>query len=111
MLSVFSSICNKYAANGSTSLDSKRDSFENGGGIDASRLGNVSLMNCLTELRQHGFIEEASNSAGKHIGDKNLAYSRSMTSVKFMCTLSEKEAKAMAKNVNFPLNEYLLENK
>lgn len=111
MLSVFSSICNKYAVNKSNSKGSKNHPSENEDGIDVSQLGNMSMINCLTELRCHGLIEEASNSAGKYIGDKKLAYSRSMTSAKFMCTLSEKEAQAMANNVNFPLDDYLLENK
>jgi len=117
MLSVFSSICNKYAMekndrihthNNSSGDDRDRDG---GASINVSHLGNVSMMNCLSELRQHGHIQEASSSGSRNMGDENLAYSRSMTSAKFICTLSDKEAIVMAKNVNFPLNDYLLDNK
>lgn len=117
MLSVFSSICNKYAVekndhihthNNPSGGDHDRDG---GASINVSHLGKMSMINCLSELRQHGHIQEASSSGSRNMGDENLAYSRSMTSAKFMCTLSDKEAIAMAKNVNFPLNDYLLDNK
>ena len=70
--------------------------------INMNHFLSTSMVNCLSELRQHGHIQEASSSRSRTMSNENLAYSRSMTSAKFMCTLSDKEAIVMAKNVNLP---------
>lgn len=108
MLSVFSSICNKYATS------SEDVGHKNGGTcsvpsdmIDVALLGNVSLMRSLLELRQCGLLEEAT-SYGIDWNNENLAYSKSMSSTKFICRLSRQEADVIAKSLHFPLEGYLM---
>jgi hypothetical protein len=109
MLSVFSSICNKYAskivcntADPGAPITLTNDS------IDTAHLGNLSLMRCLLELRHCGLLEEAASS-GTDWSDEKLAYSKSMSSTKFICRLSKQEANEIAKSLNFPLDAYLIQ--
>mmetsp|Transcript_10900 Transcript_10900/g.20377 ORF Transcript_10900/g.20377 Transcript_10900/m.20377 type:complete len:832 (+) Transcript_10900:1-2496(+) len=111
MLSVFSSICNKYASkdvcdtvstDGDTMTKLRKDS------VDTAHLGNLSLMRCLSELRHCGLLEESAAS-GMDWSDEKLAYSKSMSSTKFICRLSKEEAKEIARSLDFPLEAYLIQ--
>lgn len=109
MLSVFSSICNKYAN------DDKKETSRNdmlfhitSGVINISQLGSLSLMKCISELKQHGLINEASTFVGSL--DSRKAYSKSVTSTRFICNLSREMAEDIAQDLGFPLKDYLTEN-
>ena len=112
MLSVFSSICNKYA-NDETKKKSQNDLLYDATNepINVIQLGSLSLMKCISELRQHGLVHEASASGGFYTADTSKAYSKSITSTKFACNLSRERAQRIAKGLGFPLNDYLTENK
>lgn len=116
MLSVFSSVCNKYAQNGED-VDTTRANHPSdtvNGTVNVARLGTTSLMKCLSDLRQCGLIHEASASAtsasASNITDGNMVYSKSITSTKYTCSLSRRQAEAISKDLNFPLHLYLTEN-
>jgi hypothetical protein len=112
---VFSSICNKYA-NDETKNKSQHDLLydatrSTNAPINSIQLGSLSLMKCISELRQHGLVHEASASGGFNTADTSKAYSKSITSTKFACNLSRERAQRIAKGLGFPLNDYLTENK
>ena len=73
ILSVISSICNKYA-NDETKNKSPHDLLydatrSTNAPINSIQLGSLSLMKCISELRQHGLVHEASASGGFHTAD------------------------------------------
>lgn len=109
MLSVFSSICNKYASKlvcdsaGPGTITKLRAES-----VDTAHLGNLSLMRSLLELRHCGLLEEAASS-GIDWSDEKLAYSKSMSSARFICRLSKQEAIEIAKSLSFPLEAYLIQ--
>ena len=113
MLSVFSSICNKYANGGTESADAAasvgvdKEIYQD---INVFQLGSISLMKCLSELRQHGLIHDA-YSTKSTARDPSMAYSKSVTSTQLCCTLSKNRAKDIAEGLGFPLDDYLTENK
>ena len=78
--------------------------------INVFQLGSISLMKCLSELRQHGLIHDA-YSTKSTARDPSMAYSKSVTSTQLCCTLSKNRAKDIAEGLGFPLDDYLTENK
>ena len=120
MLSVFSSICNKYASIKARSDDAgsnvgnkllpNRADVENRP-INASHLGTISMMNTLSELRRQYLITGTTSTSNSNSNalDPGEVYSRSATAKRFMCVLSRQQILAIAEDVNFPLNEYLME--
>lgn len=119
LLSVYSSICNKYAVKQEESVERQLMSYQQsldksddlGTPIDVNSLGNISLLTSLSELRQHGFIRELSSNVFQYLGHTNLAYTKAVTNAKFTCTVTEKEAIAIAQTIHFPLHEYQLQHK
>ncbi len=105
MLSVFSSICNKYIHGGV----SVNESFvKEGNGVDIGRIGSNSLLMSLSQLQNLGLIKQAASSGWT---DTTTMYSKSFTSAKYICELSSHEAKLIAATLQFPLSRYLAANK
>jgi hypothetical protein len=103
MLSVFSSICNKYG------YDMDSDALKSIVGkelsLDMKTLGSTALFQNIAELKAMGLLEEVgSNSA---LEDSKI-YSRSVTSTKYICNVSRKQVDSIANELNFPLLEHLI---
>jgi hypothetical protein len=92
LLSIFSSISAKY----STGMKH----FVN----NVDELGSIGLIANLNELRQLGYLTRTSSSTNSVL-DKNR-----IVATKYICNLSQNEAIQLAKDVKFPLANYLSEN-
>ena len=103
MLSVFSSICNKYGYD--IDSDSLKSIVGKERSLDIDTLGSISLFQNIAELKAMGLLEEVgSNSAFE--GSK--IYSRSVTSTKYICNVSRIQVDSIANELNFPLVEHLI---
>jgi hypothetical protein len=103
MLSVFSSICNKYG------YDMDSDALKSIVGkelyLDMNSIGSTALFQNIAELKAMGLLEEVgSNSAF----EDSKIYSRSVTSTKYICNVSRKQVDSIASELNFPLMEHLI---
>ena len=103
MLSVFSSICNKYG------YDMDSDALKSIVGkelyLDMNSIGSTALFQNIAELKAMGLLEEVgSNSAF----EDSKIYSRSVTSTKYICNVSRIQIDSIASELNFPLMEHLI---
>ena len=103
MLSVFSSILSKY---GSES-EFLRGKIEQDGYFNVTEVGSTQLFACLAELRDFGLLCDMNGglSAGAAAGTGQI----DMTSKKYICNLTDADATALAKELEIPLQKYLLQ--
>ena len=103
MLSVFSSILSKYGSE-SEFLSGK---IEQDGYFNVTEVGSTQLFACLAELRDFGLLCDMNGglSAGAAAGTGQI----DMTSKKYTCNLTDADATALAKELEIPLQKYLLQ--
>jgi hypothetical protein len=99
MVSVFSSILSKYG----TESELLGGEMQDDGYLDVSRIGSVRLFECLAELRDFGLLRDVSGAAADAGNDPIDLNAR-----KFVCNLSNADALTLAKEVNIPLQKYML---
>jgi len=100
MASVFSSILSKYG----TESELLGGEMQEDGYLDVSRIGSVRLFECLAELRDFGLLRDVSGAAAADAGNDPI----DLSARKFICNLSDADALTLAKEVNIPLQKYML---
>lgn len=103
MISVFSSILSKYGSE-SEFLKGK---IQQDGYFNVTEVGSTQLFACLAELRDFGLLCDMNGglSAGTAAGAGQI----DMAAKKYTCNLTDADASALAKELEIPLQKYLLQ--
>ena len=103
MISVFSSILSKYGSE-SEFLKGK---IQQDGYFNVTEVGSTQLFACLAELRDFGLLCDMNSglSAGTAAGAGQI----DMAAKKYTCNLTDGDASALAKELEIPLQKYLLQ--